>query len=293
MGIECSREEVVHIYDILRENAPNNLPDIQSIPISAKRQLPSPLWYCFSSELNEIADHALPGKTDILSSGPHVRVLERLGDDSAWMLQTYLTVGKMIQEEVHASFQGARWGSKLSEIEEWTSNLPSKLLSQSFSIAHGVAEASFQMTKEWRPGEGRCQCGSSKRLRFTWKSTPIGHPSFFGGCVNFNCGDQARHDRAKPCTGTLCACLTAYFPLITTGDLVILKDRVEDLTKEWSEKPDLTEDDYCNTTKLYGGINHDLPHTTKENVLASLRMVVSDISSIVDERSGLCPDPSN
>ncbi len=43
LGIECAREEVVRIYDILRENSPGTLPDIQSIPISAKRQLPSPM----------------------------------------------------------------------------------------------------------------------------------------------------------------------------------------------------------------------------------------------------------
>ncbi len=61
-----------------------------------------------------------------------------------------MTVGKIIEEEVHTSFQSAQWGSKLSEMEEWTERLPSKLLAQSFTLAHGVAEASFQMTREWR-----------------------------------------------------------------------------------------------------------------------------------------------
>ncbi len=89
LGSECSREEVVRVYDILRYNSPSNLPDIQSVPTSAKRQLPTPLWFCFSSELNEIAKHSLPDKVaDLLTTVPHVRVLESLGDDSTWMLQT-------------------------------------------------------------------------------------------------------------------------------------------------------------------------------------------------------------
>lgn len=43
LGIECSREEVVRIYDIVRENSPGTLPDIQSIPISANVS-PRPLY---------------------------------------------------------------------------------------------------------------------------------------------------------------------------------------------------------------------------------------------------------
>ncbi len=239
--------------------------------------------------MEEIAKHALPDRTDLLNAAPHVRVLDRLGDDSAWMLQTYLSVGKIIEEEVHASFRSAQWGSKLSEHEEWTGKLPSKLLAQSFSLAHSVAEATFEMTSEWRPGEGRCQCGSTKRLRFSWKTAPIGYPSFFWGCVNYSRGDQARHDRARPCSGTFCACLASYFPLITTGDLVILKDRVEELVKEWSDKP-CAETDYHNATKLYGGKKDELPLTTKDSVLKVLKMISSDLQSITDERAGICPN---
>ncbi len=125
--------------------------------------------FLFSSELDEIAQHASPKRADVLSTGPHVRVQERLGEDSAWMLQTYLTVGKFIQEEIETSFDRARWGNKLCELEQWGCKLPSKLLSQTSDTAHSVAEASFHMTREWRPGEGRCQCGSTKRLRFMWK----------------------------------------------------------------------------------------------------------------------------
>ncbi len=112
IGIDCSREEVVRIFDIARDNSPGNLPNVQTMPISAKRQLPTPLWFLFSSELDEIAQHALPKSADVLSTGPHVRVQERLGEDSAWMLQTYLTIGKIIQEEIETYFDSARWGGQ-------------------------------------------------------------------------------------------------------------------------------------------------------------------------------------
>ncbi len=40
IGIDCSREEVVRIFDIARENSPGNLPNVHTMPISAKCQLP-------------------------------------------------------------------------------------------------------------------------------------------------------------------------------------------------------------------------------------------------------------
>ncbi len=288
IGIDCSREEVVRIFDIARENSPGNLPNVQTMPISAKRQLPTPLWFLFSSELDEIAQHALPKRADVLSTGPHVRVQERLGEDSApGCYKPISPLAKLFKKKLRRTLIVPAGVGKLCELEQWGCKLPSKLLSQTFDTAHSVAEASFHMTREWRPGEGRCQCGSTKRLRFTWKTVPVAYPSFFWGCVNYNRGDQARHDRATPCSGTLCACITAYFPLITTGDLVILKDRVAEVIKLWEDNESPMDTDYQQATNFYGGQKEQLPHTTK-GVLKALQMVTSDLQCMLDERAGLC-----
>jgi len=108
----------------------------------------------------------------------------------------YITVGKIIEEETLNTFTSAQGSSKLAVSQEWTDKLPSKLLTQSFEIIHGVAEASLQMTNAWRPGEGRCCCGSCKKLKFSWKISPT-HPSFFGGCVKYTRQVPQRHDRAQ------------------------------------------------------------------------------------------------
>jgi len=87
------------VFDIIRDNSPGNVPDIQALRVPVKRNLPTPLCFCFNSELDLIAKYALPEKIDILGVCPQVRVTEQLGEDSAWMMQVHLTVGKIIEEE--------------------------------------------------------------------------------------------------------------------------------------------------------------------------------------------------
>jgi len=84
-----SRDEVVRVFDIIRDNSPGNVPDIQALRVPVKRNLPTPLCFFFNSELDLMAKYALPEKIDILGACPQVRVTERLGEDSAWMLQVY------------------------------------------------------------------------------------------------------------------------------------------------------------------------------------------------------------
>jgi len=55
LGIECSRDEVVRVFDIIRDNSPGNVPDIQALRVPVKRNLPTPLCFCFNSELDLIA----------------------------------------------------------------------------------------------------------------------------------------------------------------------------------------------------------------------------------------------
>lgn len=60
--------------------------------------------------------------------------------------------------------------------------------------------------------------------------------------------------------------------------------------KEWSDKA-CTEPDYHTATKFYGGKKDELPLTTKDSVLTVLRMISSDLQSIMDELAGICPNP--
>ena len=275
------------MFDIIRDNSPGNVPDIQALRVPVKRNLPTPLCFCFNSELDLIAKYALPEKIDILGACPQVRVTERLGEDSAWMLQVYLTVGKIIEEETLNTFTSAQGSSKLAVSQEWTDKLPSKLLTQSFEIIHGVAEASLQMTNAWRPGEGRCRCGSCKKLKFSWKISPTPYPSFFWGCVNYTRQDPQRHDRAQPCSGSLFTCLAKYFPFIATADLTILQEKVNEVFKDWTEKEEVTSDDYKHATQLYGGPKDQLPHTSQAGVSSLLQKLAGDIHLILEERAGL------
>ena len=261
------------------------MPDIQALSAPVRQNLPTPLCFCFNSELDLIAKHALPEKIDVLGACPQVRVTERLGEDSAWMLQVYCTVGKIIEEETLNTLTSSQGNSKLAVQQDWTDKLPSKLLTQSFDIMHGVAEASLQMTNAWRPGEGRCRCGSRKRLKFSWKTSPMPHPSFFWGCVNYTRQDPQRHDRAQPCSGSLYNCLAKYVPSIATSDLTILKERVNEVCKDWKEMEEVYSDNYKHATQLYGGPEDQLPHTSQDGVSSVLQKVADDIQ--LEERTGL------
>ena len=47
-----------------------------------------------------IKESALPSRSNIMGQNPHVRIVENMGDDSFWMLQVYLTVQKVVHDEI-------------------------------------------------------------------------------------------------------------------------------------------------------------------------------------------------
>ena len=109
--------------------------------------------------------------------------MARLGDNAGPLLNTYLTVSKVVDEEILASFQGAGDLSDLGKLQLWTNNLPKKLMQKALALKEAVGEAGVSMTTDRIGGRsGRCKCGNVKGLKFKWKETQGGveYPSFFG-----------------------------------------------------------------------------------------------------------------
>ena len=133
----------------------------------------------------------------IMGQNPHVRIVEKLGDDSFWMLQVYLTVQRVVHDEIMYSFQSAASDSPLGELEDWSNHLGSSLLDQALKIEQSDCEATYQMTPSFPGlGQGRCKGGAIKSLKFKWKEEPISHPSFFWGCVKYTVSERSLHDPA-------------------------------------------------------------------------------------------------
>ena len=80
LGIDPSKEEVLHVFKVLKDDA--GTPDIEGVPVAAVKQYPTPLWYLWNSELNIIADHAIPSSEAILCKGLPARTVSRLGDEA-------------------------------------------------------------------------------------------------------------------------------------------------------------------------------------------------------------------
>lgn len=105
--------------------------------------------------------------------------------------------------------------------------------------------------------------------------------------MNYTRQDPQRHDRAQPCSGSLFTCLAKYFPFIATADLTILQEKVNEVFKDWTEKEEVTSDDYKHATQLYGGPKDQLPHTSQAGVSSLLQKLAGDIHLILEERAGL------
>ena len=179
LGIDKSKEELLQVSRVLQAGCKDCLPSIDAVDIPYRRSLPTPLWYLWDSELDIIGKSALPSQVDLMAQSPHFRVLQHLGTDAGWMLQTLLDVQQVVHQEVLNSFEYTLQDSTLGQVELWTNHLPSTLIRQAIVLERRVSEAAFQMTPSYQEGNGRCRCGGVKSLKFKWKQNPLDHPSFF------------------------------------------------------------------------------------------------------------------
>ena len=72
LGNDPDKENVLRVYKALCEEA--ELPSIEEIDALSKVTPPTPLWYLFDSELEAIAQTALPNPVE-----PQLKMFERLG----------------------------------------------------------------------------------------------------------------------------------------------------------------------------------------------------------------------
>ena len=150
------KEELLQVSRVLRAGCKDCLPSIDAVDIPYCRSLPIPLWYLWDSELDIIGKAALPSQVDLMAQSPHVRVLQHLGANTGWMLQTFLDVQEGVHHEVLNSFEYALEDSALGQVELWINHLPSTLIRQALVLERRVSEAAFQMIPSYQKGSGHC-----------------------------------------------------------------------------------------------------------------------------------------
>ena len=87
------------VYKVLHENLEGDLPAVESVTSPSRVSPCTPLWYMFHSELDQIANCALPSEADLLQGNPQSAVIDKL-EHAGLMLDTYLTVADIINEQL-------------------------------------------------------------------------------------------------------------------------------------------------------------------------------------------------
>ena len=159
LGIDRHKEDVLQVYKSLGA-------DVQSIKAPAKVTPPTPLWYLFESERDAIKKCMLPSQADVKQLLPQNRVVARLGESAASLLDIYLKVHTIINEEIQAAYNGASSKSSLGGFKKWDGDLSSCVIQQVYEIQKSVSQASVQLTSDYVNDVCRCVCSAIKTLRF-------------------------------------------------------------------------------------------------------------------------------
>lgn len=159
LGIDSHKDEVLQVYHSLGA-------DVETIKAPAKVSPPTPLWYFFDSERELIGRHILPSQMDFKSLLPQNRIVDRLGENAAFMLDIYSKVNTIINEEIHSTFNSASSKSSLGEFKRWDGDLSSFVIQQVFNLQTSVSKAAIQLCTDFTPDVGRCVCSAIKTLRF-------------------------------------------------------------------------------------------------------------------------------
>ncbi len=154
IGIDPIKEEVLAVYGCFCEHDPSLNP-IESIKAAAKVHSPSPLWFLFDSELNVIANTAIPDPQLFLSDKLQLSINKR---HASHMLETYLDVGEVLSEEMAAASKNANPSSPLGKQMQWMNTLPMQLIAKAWHIQWKIAENCYQLSGLGEGGVGRCRC---------------------------------------------------------------------------------------------------------------------------------------
>lgn len=286
LGIDCSKEEVLTVYNVLSEGLEGELPSVSEVKAPTRVSPPTPLWTLFDSELDLIANHALPIKQDCLIGRPELSIVNQLGEHAGLMLDTYLSVSKVIHERLEFTLSNAPEKSRVAQIAGMTNNLAVKLLHKAFEVERYVAESALELT-EYRGGpEPLCQCKSPKVLRFKWKDLPIPYPSLFWGCVNFKPQEALLHDKAIPYKDSLYTAIVKKQDSITDRDAIALSSKLIEAIDFWAkaqkENDDLSSDFQAAT--LYYGIEGQSSFKSSKSVIAMLKKMSLFLEELTKKR---------
>ena len=102
LGIDPSKDEVLNVFRVIREVAPDT-PVIEGEEVTTPKQYPTPLWYLWKSEMDIIAKECTPKLDGLLSLGLSARILSRLGDNATTKLAAFIEVSDVLTEEIGIS----------------------------------------------------------------------------------------------------------------------------------------------------------------------------------------------
>lgn len=282
LGIDCHKEDVIQVYKALGNN-------IEAVKAPAKVSPPTPLWYLFDSEKELIKDHILPSQTDVKQLLPQSRVVSRLGENAGFMLNIYLKVSQIMNEEILSTFNGAS-DSSLGRLRKWDGDLASDVISKVSGIQKSVGQAAYELSDYFQNAEvGRCVCSATKALRFGWKNDLLPYPSFFWGCSKYTPFDAFKHDKATPLRGTFWNIVSDDIKIahISDKNLKLLQEKTAISITFWdgrNEDNAEVEELLNQATTHYGGPEEDLPYKKTEHVILSLRGINKDLTSLLAER---------
>ena len=125
LGIDPSKDEVLILYKVLHENLEGDLPAVEPVTSLNCVSPCTPLLYMFDSELDQVANCALPSEADLLQGNPQCAVIDKLGEHAWFMLDTYLTVADITTS---ICVSNAPTSSELGQMVSMTNKLLLKIL---------------------------------------------------------------------------------------------------------------------------------------------------------------------
>ena len=182
IGIDPSKDEVLNVFRVIREVAPDiYTPVIEGEEVTTPKQYPTPLWYIWKSETDNITKECTPKLDSLLSLGLSARIFRHLGDDTTTKLAAFIEVSDVLTEDIGISFTNVDKKSIFGKELMWSNNLQAKVTHSCSQLMIKIGKSVLQQSpnSEATDGRGRCRCGATKLLKCSWHGGI--HPSFFLG----------------------------------------------------------------------------------------------------------------
>ena len=200
------------------------------------------------------------------------------------MLDTYMKVATIINQEILTSYEGAGATSAIGSMnsKKWGGDIGSDIIKRVACIQKSVGQAAFCLSDYFELEEvGHCMCSAIKSLQFGWKTTPIPHPSFFWGCSRYNPIESSRHDKATPAHLSFWKVIANDIKVerISDKDLKILQEKTSLTLAFWQDEKEPEEDLFKHALSYYGGPPEISQLTSSKHVIAILNKIYNTLFS--------------